>query len=73
METLSPCFFYVCKLPKYLEKPLFWTDGKDCRHSNVDKLDKRCYNLVTIFAYIIEKTALRIFPKKFFSKPLDLE
>ena len=49
METLSPCFFYVCKLPKYLEKPLFWTDGKDCRHSNVDKLDKRCYNLVTIF------------------------
>ena len=38
METLSPCFFYVCKLPKYLEKSLFWTDGKDCRHSNVDKL-----------------------------------
>ena len=30
------------------------------------------YNLVTIFAYIIEKTVLRIFPK-FFSKPLDLE
>ena len=41
--------FQACKLPKYLEKPLFWTDGKDCRHSNVDKLDKRCYNLVTIF------------------------
>ena len=37
------------KLPKYLEKLLFWTIGKDCRHSNVDKLDKRCYNLVTIF------------------------
>ena len=49
MEMLSPCFFYVCKLPKYLEKLLFWTIGKDCRHSNVDKLDKRCYNLVTIF------------------------
>ena len=30
METLSPCFFYVCKLPKYLEKLLFWTIGKDC-------------------------------------------
>ena len=58
--------FYVCKLPKYLEKPFFWTDGKDCRHSNVDKLDKRCYNLVTIFAYIVEKTVLRIFPKIFF-------
>lgn len=45
----NPINQIVCKLPKYLEKPLFWTDGKDCRHSNVDKLDKRCYNLVTIF------------------------
>ena len=24
--------------------------GKDSHHSNVDKLDKRCYNLVTIFS-----------------------
>ena len=30
-------------------------------------------NLVTIFAYIIEKTVLRIFSEKIFSKPLDLE
>ena len=47
-DVVSMLFLW-CKLPKYLEKPLFWTDGKDCRHSNVDKLDKRCYNLVTIF------------------------
>jgi len=33
---------------------------------------KKGYNLVTIFAYIVEKTVLRIF-RKIFSKPLDLE
>ena len=29
------------------------------------------YNLVTIFAYIVEKTVLRIFPKIFFKIPFE--